>query len=111
TTSHPVFFGREGPIAVTSTLERYFGYASRAVNGEVPYRDYVIEYPILAFVVFLVPRLFTSDFRRYQIGFAAEMLLFDAAAVYLVARRVERDEGAGRVAGRLAWYTLFFASL
>jgi hypothetical protein len=109
--AHPSFFGREGPVAVSSTHERYFGYATRAVNGEVPYRDYVIEYPLLAFVVFLVPRLFTADFRQYQIGFAAELLLFDAAAVYLVARQVERDEGIASVPGRLVWYTLFFASL
>jgi hypothetical protein len=111
TNSHPVFFGSEGPVAVTSTLERYYGYASRAMHGEVPYRDYVIEYPILAFVVLVIPRLIASDFRWYRVGFGAEMLLFDVVAVYLVARRVERDEGIERVTGRLACYSLFFASL
>jgi hypothetical protein len=111
TTTQPIFLGRDGPLVVTGTLQLYFGYASRAVGGDVPYRDYVIEYPFLAFVLFLVPRLFTSDFRWFQVGFAAELLAFDAAAVYLVARRVVRDEGPAQVPRRLAWYTLFFASL
>jgi hypothetical protein len=111
TNAHPAFFGTEGPIAVTGTLERYYGYASRALHGEVPYRDYLIEYPILAFVVVFLPRLVASNPWWYRVGFGLEMLLFDAVAVYLVARRVEREEGIERVAGRLAWYTLFFATL
>jgi hypothetical protein len=110
-TSLPIFYGYEGPNTIRTTHERYYGYASRAVHGEIPYRDYVIEYPILGFFVFLIPRLIASNFRSYQVSFATEMLLFDVLAVYLVARRVERDEGIERVVPRLVWYTVFFASL
>src|SRR5271155_5597398 len=64
----------------------YYDYASQAMQGQVPYRDYLVEYPILTFPLFLVPRLFVSDFASYCIAFAAEMLLFDVAAIVLIAR-------------------------
>jgi len=89
----------------------YYEYASQAMQGQVPYRDYLVEYPILTFPLFLVPRLFVSDFARYCIGFAAQMLFFDVAAIVLIARQVAATEGPERVAGRLAWYTVFCASL
>ena len=89
----------------------YYDYASQAMQGQVPYRDYLVEYPILTFPLFLVPRLFVSGFASYCIAFAAEMLLFDVAAIVLIARDVAETEGPARVAGRLAWYTVFCASL
>jgi Glycosyltransferase family 87 len=109
--SHRVFYGAVGPYAVSGHIEIFYNYASRALEGSVPYRDFTVEYPILAFVVFLVPRLIVSDFTSYKIAFGIELLLFNAAAVYLVARRVAQAEGIGRVPGRLGWYTLLFASL
>ena len=89
----------------------YYDYASQAMRGQVPYRDYLVEYPILTFPLFLVPRLFVSRFASYCIAFAAEMLLFDFAAIVLIARHVAETEGPRRVVGRLAWYTVFCASL
>jgi hypothetical protein len=97
--------------AATWSYRIYYDYASQAMQGQVPYRDYLVEYPILTFPLFLVPRLFVSDFARYCVGFAAEMLLFDVAAIVLIARHVAETEGAQRVAGRLVWYTVYCASL
>jgi hypothetical protein len=89
----------------------YFNYADAAVHGQVPYRDYLVEYPVLSFPLFLLPRLLVSDFASYRIAFAVEMLLFDAAAIVLIARQVEQTDGARHVPARLAWYTLYCASL
>jgi hypothetical protein len=111
TNSFRIFFGVFGPFCVTGMLEIFFDYANHAVNGQVPYRDYLIEYPILGFLVFLIPRLFASEFAAYRIAFGMQLLLFNAVAVYLVARHVWKAEGVERVASRLAWYTAFFASL
>jgi hypothetical protein len=111
TNSFRVFFGLFGPYAVTGMVAIYFDYATRAVQGQVPYRDYLVEYPILGFLVFLVPRLFVSDMAQYRILFGVQLLLFNASAVFLVARRVALDEGVEHVSSRLAWYTAFFASL
>ncbi|HZW31112.1 MAG TPA: hypothetical protein VFF52_10420 [Isosphaeraceae bacterium] len=97
--------------AATWSYGIYYDYASQAMEGRVPYRDYLVEYPLLTFPLFLVPRLFVSDFAGYCIAFGVEMLLFDAAAIVLLARQVAATEGTGPVAGRLAWYTVYCASL
>ncbi len=111
TNSYRVFFGLFGPFSVTGMLAIYYDYATQALEGRVPYRDYLVEYPILAFVFFLIPRLLVSDRLGYRIAFGVQLLLFNAAAVFLVARHVAREEGVDRVPARLAWYTAFFASL
>jgi glycosyl transferase family 87 len=89
----------------------YFDDASRALRGAVPYRDYPVEYPPLALLVFVIPRLATGRFGTYAFLFAAEMWLFDALAVCLVVRHTAARGGAREVPARLAWYTLFFAAL
>jgi hypothetical protein len=93
--------------AATWSYRIYYDYATRAVAGQVPYRDYLVEYPILTFPLFLIPRLFVSGFASYCIAFGVEMWLFDVAAIVLLARHVAETDGAGRVAGRLAWYTAY----
>jgi hypothetical protein len=105
-------YGRHPDLgAATWSYRIYFDYASQAMHGRVPYRDYLVEYPILTFPLFLVPRLFVSDFASYCIAFGAEMLIFDIAAIVLIARHVAKTEGEGRIAARLAWYTVFCVSL
>jgi hypothetical protein len=89
----------------------YFDYASRAVGGAVPYRDYPVEYPPLAVLLFVIPRLATGRFETYAFLFAAEMWLFDGLAVYLVARYTAAREGVRAVPVRLGWYTASFAAL
>ena len=102
-----------GPTGAASLHDDriYFDYASRALAGAVPYRDYVVEYPPLAVPVLLVPRLATARFDVYVLLFATEMLLFDALAVYLVASYTKMHDGLARVPARLLWYTVFLAAL
>jgi hypothetical protein len=111
TNSYRIFFGAFGPFSVTGMLEIYFEYANRAMQGEIPYRDYLVEYPPLGFLLFLVPRLFVSGFAAYRVAFGVVLLLFNAVAVLLVARHVASTEGVDRVPSRLAWYTAFFGCL
>ena len=63
----------------------YYGYASQALSGKIPYRDFVFEYPVLAFPLLLIPHLLTSDFDSYRFAFVVEMFLFDVAAIVLIA--------------------------
>ncbi len=97
--------------AATWSYRIYYDYSSQAVAGQVPYRDYLVEYPILTFPLFLIPRLVVSDFAGYCIAFGVEMWLFDVAAIVLLASHVAATEGPERVAGRLAWYTAYCAIL
>src|SRR5689334_1369177 len=78
TNSFRVFFGLFGPYAVAGMVAIYFDYATRALHGQVPYRDYLVEYPILGFFFFLVPSLLVSDMARYRVLFSVQLLLFNA---------------------------------
>ncbi len=103
------FFGRQNPTQFASDVALFFTYASKLLDGQVPYRDYPIEYPLAALPLFIIPRMFASTLTSYQGVFAVEMLAFNAWALWLVADRVAREGGAHLVAGRLGWYTLVLA--
>jgi len=85
----------------------YYDYASEALAGKDPYRDFAIEYPVLSYPLFLIPRLLVSDFESYRFAFEAEMFLFDVAAIVLIARHGGEKEEVRTVARRLGWYTLY----
>jgi uncharacterized membrane protein len=70
---------------LSSDVTRYFDYASKIVQGQLPYHDFTIEYPPLALVFFLLPRLITSQPAVYGALFAAEMIILDCLALVLIA--------------------------
>ena len=87
----------------------YHEYSDRIAAGEVPYRDFTIEYPPLGAVVFAVPRLVATSFEHYKVALSLEMLAFNAATLALAARWTERrGGGSGGVPRCLAWYSAFF---
>jgi Glycosyltransferase family 87 len=106
-----IFLGRNDIAAVSWSLTFYYENASKVMAGQVPYRDFLFEYPPLSFPLFLIPRLLVPDLDGYKVAFVAEMLLFDAAAIYMLARQVSESAGMEAVPGRLAWYTVFCAGL
>ncbi len=62
----------------------YFDYASRMLAGDLPYRDFAVEYPPLALIFFLLPRLATATSATYAMAFAVETLLFGLVGLTLV---------------------------
>ncbi len=62
----------------------YFDYANRVFDGLVPYRDFAVEYPPLALVFFLLPRVFTTSVTAYGAFFTGEIVVFDLIGLYLV---------------------------
>jgi hypothetical protein len=107
TSTSAKLLGGSAQVHTFSDVHRYYDYATQAVAGNVPYRDYVIEYPPLSFPLILLPRLVSTTILNYAIVFVVEMLIFDALAIYLIAKIVAGREGIERVPGRLMWYTLF----
>jgi hypothetical protein len=89
----------------------YFRYATMICEGNIPYRDFRVEYPPLSLPLFLVASLVSREVTGFKIAFAAEMLIFNAVTVWLVATWVERTQGRGRVPARLAWYTVSYLLL
>ena len=94
------YFGH--PHAGGSQL--YLYYSSRIVDGELPYRDFDLEYPPLALAAFSLPRIFASTPSSYTIAFAAEMLLLELLGLVLIygfTRRLKQSPWAA-----LSVYTL-----
>lgn len=80
---------------------RYHEYAESMRSDLVPYRDFDVEYPPGALVVFLAPATVVSDERSYFWAFAALMAAAGAVGVVLTAAALERL-GRTRRARRLA---------
>lgn len=74
--------GHYDDVTITDTGV-YEEYGDRMLDGEVPYRDFALEYPPGALPVFALPSLAGEG--RYDVWFDVLMLLCGAAAVALVA--------------------------
>ncbi len=79
------------------TLSYY--YSSKIALGQLPYRDFAVEYPPLALLFMLVPRLFSANVELYAGLFNAEMLVFDLIGLLLIA-------AIARLLGKSLWKTL-----
>lgn len=73
--------GRE--IADSGVYERY---AERVLAGELPYRDFSLEYPPLALVPALPTALLTRTHDQFYVVYAGLLALTGAVGVLLVAR-------------------------
>jgi hypothetical protein len=92
-----------------TNIDLYLSFANRTLGGEIPYRDFDVEYPIFALPLMIVPRLFAKGLGGYLVAFSIEMALINALTVSMVGRKILRD--GGHLLGGLAWYTLFIALL
>ena len=75
---------QEAELVDTPTYE---AYGDAIVRGEVPYRDFVPEYPPLALPAFVVPSLIVgadASQERYATAFDVTMLVCGAGLVVLV---------------------------
>jgi hypothetical protein len=73
----------EGGAEISDTPV-YRTYGERIVSGDVPYRDFVVEYPPGALVPFVIPALLSSSQDGYDRTFEALMILALIAASVLV---------------------------
>lgn len=117
---------------------QFYNYAGRLAAGQLPYRDFAVEYPPLAVVLLLLPALVLLPFggvaprldsafagpitgipapdpiryAAYGQAFAVEMLLLDVITLWLVRRvamRLVPSDRTGLRAG-LLYLTLVFLS-
>jgi uncharacterized membrane protein len=66
----------------------YGGFAHSVFAGNVPYRDFFMEYPPGALAVFLPPQIFGTD--HYNAAFKFEMVLCGVATIILLALLLRR---------------------
>lgn len=93
---------REGSDGLT--LYRHAGEA--LLRGELPYRDFFIEYPPGSLLAFVIPALFSSDRVVYTQLFAMEMALALIAALILTALTARRIWGQWAYIVPAVTYTL-----
>lgn len=99
-------FYRHSQIVDTPIYQRY---GDAMADGQVPYRDFALEYPPGALPVFAVPAVLTpgADGDDYRTVFEAEMLLCGALALALMLSILMRLEASpARTAGALAFAAL-----
>lgn len=98
------------PVTDTSI---YYQYSSRVVNGLFPYSEFSAEYPPVAMLLFLLPRLASGpSYDLYVYWFELEMLVFTCANVVLIAAVVwKRWRNVSSIAVALGLYTLFSAMI
>jgi hypothetical protein len=63
----------------------YRAYGERMARGEVPYRDFRVEYPPAALPTFVLPALVSHDDSRFRVWFELLMVACGAAAIVLTA--------------------------
>jgi hypothetical protein len=78
---HQGFYTRDR-IVDTPVYQRY---GEAMTEGQVPYRDFALEYPPAALPVFLLPALGEGDFDDYERRFEGVMVTLGVACVVLVA--------------------------
>jgi hypothetical protein len=78
---HHGFYARER-IVDTPVYERY---GEAMTQGQVPYRDFAVEYPPAALPVFVLPALGQGNFDDYERRFEGVMAALGIACVLLVA--------------------------
>jgi len=69
----------------------FFNYASQIMQGHLPYLDFTVEYPPLALLFFVLPRLASSVVADYTFFFKVEVLLailIGLVIIYLISRRM-----------------------
>ena len=62
----------------------FFDYASKIMQGSLPYRDFSLEYPPFALFFFLIPRLFTANYVTYAVLYGIEVFAFILIGLILV---------------------------
>jgi hypothetical protein len=78
---HRGFFA-DDPIVDTPTYQRY---GSAMEEGQLPYRDFALEYPPGALPVFLIPALGNPGFETFRVRFEALTAFFGEAMIVCVA--------------------------
>ena len=80
-------------LAPSQDTKRYFDTSSMWLMDKVPYKDFVLEYPPGALVLFTIPRFLVDNFGRYGGVFAVFMLLMDLGIMWFIGHMPERIFG------------------
>ena len=100
---HHGFYARDQIV----DLPVYEKYGERMTRGDVPYRDFSVEYPPAALPVFALPAIGDGGSDTYRRGFEGLMVGFGAAAIVCLALALTAlGAGLGRTSAAVAFAAL-----
>jgi uncharacterized membrane protein len=79
---------QDGTLFSSSGL--YYEYASNIMNGQMPYRDFGLEYPPLSLLFFILPRLLADSWLFYSYFFQIEVLICACLGLWITYRIAQR---------------------
>ena len=77
----------------SNDLGIYRATGEALLRGEIPYRDFFIEYPPGSLVTFVPPALLSTDATSFADGFASEMALLLVASLVFIALTARNNGG------------------
>src|SRR4051812_8407972 len=90
-------------------LSIYYKDSLQLLRGQLPYRDFALEYPPLALLPFALPRLATLGRRIDFIGYVWLFLIQNAIFSTLIALSIAQMRGLRAAGSALALYALLVA--
>jgi hypothetical protein len=87
-----------------SATPLYYNFASRVLEGSLPYRDFSVEYPPFALLFFILPRFFTSYYWTYAVYYRIEVFIFILVGLLVIYKIAQRM-------GKAPWKMLLFYTL
>jgi uncharacterized membrane protein len=87
----------------------FYSDAAKVLAGQVPYRDFALEYPPLALAFFTLPRLNGASFADYYIGWQIQVVICDLVVLLLLDAIARRSNQ--RAAIVLGGYTLMVLAI
>ena len=91
-----------GIAAGSNDIQLYREAGEALLSGAIPYRDFFIEYPPASLLAFVIPALLSQGAGGFATVFAAQMSLFLAGSLILVALAA-RESGRGWLAPALVF--------
>ncbi|MFA7191322.1 MAG: glycosyltransferase 87 family protein, partial [Dehalococcoidales bacterium] len=73
-------------IRIHPDVELYLEYADFMFEGNLPYRDFIVEYPPLSLLFLLIPRLFSANLAGYADAFAVLIFVFALLGLFFTSR-------------------------
>jgi uncharacterized membrane protein len=102
------------PVILAGDMRKYYRWALWLMEGQVPYRDFPVEYPPLALVSFLLPYLLASgrpmSFPSYVLLFRIEIALLSTLMALALVRVVSLWRPSRNSVQVLLVYVLFVAA-
>jgi hypothetical protein len=62
----------------------YSQYAQNILGGQTPYKEFTVEYPPIALLIFVIPGLLAKILGSYRISYRLFMMIFDLGCLFLI---------------------------